>query len=37
MFSEPVRAICPAPTALIAAGTLSTSIPEPAVGVGAVG
>ena len=28
MFSEPVRAICAAPTALIAAGTLSTSIPE---------
>jgi hypothetical protein len=37
MFSEPVRAICPAPTALTLAGTLSTSIPDPAVGVGAVG
>jgi hypothetical protein len=37
MFSESVRAICAAPTALIAAGTLSTSIPVPATGVGAVG
>jgi hypothetical protein len=37
MFSESVRAIWFAPTALMAAGTLSTSIPVLAVGVGAVG
>ena len=37
MFSEPVRSICLAPSALTPAGTLSTSMPEPTVGVGAVG
>jgi hypothetical protein len=37
MFSESVRPIWFAPIALIADGTLSTSIPELAVGVGAVG
>jgi hypothetical protein len=37
MFIEPVRSICLAPSALTADGTLSTSIPEPTVGVGEVG